>query len=169
MIGRTLLVLAIGGMLLHHAAAQFGGAPGTLPDGSSAGSTDPGAGGAPAGPPPKCQALLAQRDEVQKHGQAIEAANRKKADVRVACGLFRRYIAAEAKMLKMLEADGALCGAPPQTIQQVRDSQGKATQIAKQVCDAAARQSFRYDAPAPAVDDDELRQFRLHPEPRPKP
>ena len=76
---------------------------------------------------------------MQKHGAAIEAANDKKADVKVACRLFRSYIATEAKMLRMLEADGASCGAGAQIIQQVRGSHAKAQQIGKQVCDAAAR------------------------------
>ena len=57
--------------------------------------------------------------------------------MKVACGLFRRYLVAEAKMIKMLEADGASCGAGPQVVQQVRGSHAKAQQIGKQVCDAA--------------------------------
>ena len=99
------------------------------------------------------------RDELQKHGQAIGAANQKKADVKVACGLFRRYLATEAKMIEMLEADGASCGAPAQVIQQVRNSHAKARQIRKQVCDAAQRGPYQYDAPP--IDDDKRRPFRL--------
>ena len=132
---RALLAIAIVGVTVPHAGAQFGGMPG-MP---GSGGPGVGFGGPPAGPPPKCQALMTQRDEVQKNGQAIEAANQKKADVKVACGLFRKYIAAEAKMLKMLETDGASCGAPPQVLQQVRGSHAKAQQIGKLVCDAAAR------------------------------
>jgi hypothetical protein len=130
MMGRALLGIATMGIALQHAAAQFGGMPG-LP------GSGPGFGGAPSGPPAQCQALMSIRDELQKHGEAISAANDKKADVKVACGLFRKYIATEAKMLKMLEADGASCGAPPQVIQQIRGSHAKARQIGKQVCDAA--------------------------------
>ena len=124
------------GATIPYAGAQFGGMPG-MP-----GSGPPGGGfGRPPqqGPPPKCQALLEIREELQKHGEAISAANQKKADVKVACNLFKRYIAAEAKMIRMLEADGAACGAPPQVVQQVRGSHAKAQQIGKQVCDAAAR------------------------------
>ena len=132
---RALLAIGIVGATIPYAGAQFGGMPG-MP-----GSGPPGAGfgGPPQGPPPRCQALLNVRDELQKHGKAIEAANQKKADVKVACGLFRKYIATEAKMIKMLEADGASCGAGPQVVQQVRSGHAKAQQIQKQVCDAAAR------------------------------
>jgi hypothetical protein len=132
---RALLAIGIVVGTIPHAGAQFGGMPGLPGSGGM-----PGGGfGAPAAPPPKCQALLNIRDELQKHGQAISSANQKKADVKVACSLFRKYIATEAKMLRMLEADGASCGAPPQVIQQVRGSHAKAQQIGKQVCDAAAR------------------------------
>jgi hypothetical protein len=122
------------------ASAQFGGMPG-LPGGPPAGVRGGGGFGEPpaGGPPPKCQALLAVRDELQKHGQAIQAANDKRADVKVACQLFKNYIATEAKMLRMLEADGAACGAALQIVQQVRGSHAKAQQIGRQICDAAAR------------------------------
>jgi hypothetical protein len=130
---RALLAIAIVGTTLHHAGAQFGGMPG-MPGGPGAGF-----GGPPAAPPPQCQTLMAVRDELQKHGAAIEAANQKKADVKVACQLFRTYIATEAKMLKMLDANGPSCGVPPQINQQVRGSHAKAQQIGKQICDAAAR------------------------------
>jgi hypothetical protein len=136
MIIRALLAIAIVGVTIPYAGAQFGGMPGMPGSGGGPGG---GFGGAPSGPPPKCQALLAIRDELQKHGEAISTANQKKADVKVACGLFRKYIATEAKMIKMLEVDGPSCGAPASVMQQVRGSHAKAQQIGKQVCDAAAR------------------------------
>jgi hypothetical protein len=147
MIGRALLAIAIAGTMLHHAGAQFGGPP--------------------AAPPAQCQELLTLRDELQKHGAAIETANQKKADVQIACRLFRRYIATEAKMLKMLDTDGSSCGVPAQVNQQVRGSHAKAQQIGKQVCDAAQRGPYQYDAPP--IDDDERRPFRLDPDRRPAP
>jgi hypothetical protein len=128
MIGRALLAVVIVGTTIYHADAQIPGMPG-----------GGGFGGQPAAPPPQCQALLAIRDDLQKRGQAIEAANQKKASVKVACQLFRNYIAAEAKFIKALETNGASCGAPPQVVQQVRGGHAKAQQLGKQVCDAAAR------------------------------
>ena len=139
MAGRGLLTIAILAAALQHAGAQFGGTPG-MPDGPPGEVFQ----SPPSAPPPKCQALTTTRDELQKHGAAIQAANKKKADVRVACRLFRSYIATEAKMLKLLEADGASCGAGPQVIQQVRNSHAKAQQIGKQVCDAAQRPPYQY-------------------------
>ena len=108
---RALLALAIVGSTIPYAGAQFGGMPG-MPGAPGAGG---GFGGPPAGPPPKCQALLSIRDDLQKHGKSIEEANNKKSDVKVACRLFRNYIATEAKMLKMLEVDGPSCGAGPRS------------------------------------------------------
>jgi hypothetical protein len=133
---RALLAAAIVGLTFQHAGAQFGGMPG-MP-----GAAPPGGGGGfgpPATPPPQCQQLLDLRDALQKHGKAIEAANSKKADVKVACRLFRNYIAAEVKMMRALDKSGPSCGVPPQVNQQVRDSHATAQKIGKQVCDAAAR------------------------------
>jgi len=132
---RALLAIVIVGATIPYAGAQFGGMPGLPGSGPPGG----GFGGPPQGPPPKCQALLAIRDEVQKHGNAISAANEKRADVKVACGLFKRYLASEAKMIKMLETDGPGCGAPPSVVQQVRSGHARAQQVGKQVCDAAER------------------------------
>ena len=89
------------------------------------------------GPPPQCQQLLKMREQVQKHGQAINNANKHKADVRLACRLFRTYLAAEANMLKALDTDGAGCGVPAEINQQVKASHAKASQIGVQVCEAA--------------------------------
>jgi hypothetical protein len=149
MTGRVLLAIAILVVALQHAGAQFAGTPG-LPGGSG-------------GPLPQCQALLSIRDDLQKHGKAIEEANAKRADVKTACRLFRTYLATEAKMLRMLEVDGGSCGAGAQVIQQVRGSHAKAQQIGKQVCDAAGRGPRLFDPQLP--DDpqfqDERRMFEL--------
>ena len=138
-IWRPLLAVAIVGVSLQHAGAQFGGMPG-MPGGPGGG----GFGGPPAAPPQHCQELLTYREELQKRGQAIEAANQKKANVKVACQLFKNYIATEAKMLKAIVTNGPSCGVPPQVAQQVKESHARVQKIASQVCEAAAR------GPAPA-------------------
>jgi hypothetical protein len=114
------------------AYGQFGGMPGM-----------PGApgdlGGPRAAPPPACRELLAMRDEVQKHGTAIQKANEKKATVQEACKLFRNFLSAEAKFIKSLEENSRTCGVPPDAIKQAKDGHTKASGIGKQVCDAAAQ------------------------------
>jgi hypothetical protein len=167
MMGRSLFMIAIVGTTLHHAAAQFGGTPG-LPGGPPGGWPGEGFHDPLHTPPPQCRELLALRDELQKHGAAIAAANQKHADVKITCQLFRDYIATEAKLIRMLEANRASCGVLAQINQQARGSHAKARQVGKQVCDAAQRSPFRYDPPL-FFDDDELRPFRLHPDRRPAP
>jgi hypothetical protein len=152
---RALLVIAIVGLAIRDAVAQFGGMPGSGPP--------EGPLGPPQAPPAQCQQLLALREELQKHGAAISAANDKKADVRIACGLFRTYLATEAKMLKLLDSSGPSCGVPKEVNQRVRDTHAKAQQIGKQVCDAARGPQYWYDPP---LDDDTIRPFKLGQEPR---
>lgn len=134
---RALAAAAIVALTLQQAGAQFGGMPG-IPGGPAPGGGGFG-GSPPAAPPPFCQELLKIRDEVQKHGQAIEAANQKRATVQVACRLFKSYLSAEARMLKALVTIGPKCGVPPQIAEQVKGSHATASKVGKQVCDAAAR------------------------------
>jgi hypothetical protein len=134
------LALALAVLPVWPAAAQFGGAPG-LP---GAGGVAPG-GGSPfdapprQGPPPVCQQLISYRDETQKHGLALQEAGKKKSQPDEVCKLFKAFLAAEAKFAKGLEDNSAACGVPPEVIKQVKLGHAKASQIGKQVCDAAAQ------------------------------
>jgi hypothetical protein len=121
------------------ASAQFGGMPGF--SGGPPGDVPGGFGVPPAqsGPPPACRELLAMRDEVQKHGTAIQKANERKATVQEACKLFKNFLGAEARFIKSLEDNTRTCGVPPDAIKQAREGHTKASQVGKQVCDAAAR------------------------------
>src|SRR5215831_14152726 len=96
------LALALAVMPLWPAAAQFGDMPG-MPGGAFS---------APQAPPPACQQLLSNRDEVAKHGQALQAAGQKKAPPDEICKLFKTFLAVEGKMLKGLEEHSATCGVP---------------------------------------------------------
>ena len=79
------------------------------------------------------------RDEVQKHGTAIQKANERKATVQEACKLFRNFLGAETKFIKSLEENTRTCGVPGDSIKQAREGHAKASQIGKQICDAAAQ------------------------------
>jgi hypothetical protein len=120
------------------ASAQFGGMPG-LPGGTPGGVPGFGAPPPESGPPPACRELLAMRDEVQKYGTAIQKANERKATVQEACKLFRNFLGAEAKFIKSLEENTRTCGVPGDAIKQAKEGHDKASQVGKEVCDAAGR------------------------------
>jgi len=83
--------------------------------------------------------LLADRDETQKHGQALQVAGKKKAPPDEVCKLFNAFLAAEGKLIKGLEENSVLCGVPADVIKQVKAGHGKASQVSKQVCEMAER------------------------------
>jgi hypothetical protein len=133
------------------ANAQFGGVPGMpgmvpgMGGGMPGMGGGPGFGGPPAGPPPACQQVLAMRDETQKNATAIRAvtekanAQHKPPDPVVTCKLFKVYLASETKFIKGLQTNQQTCGVPPEVIKQAQEGYGKASEIGKQVCDAADR------------------------------
>jgi hypothetical protein len=137
---RVLSAVAVLAMVSAHTAqAQFGGMPG-LP---GSGMGGPGFGGPPAGPPPACQQLMVMRDETQKNAAAIKAAGEKAAsqhkppDPVETCKLFKVFLATEAKFIQGMTESRTTCGVPPDAIKQAQDGHGKASQIAKQVCEVA--------------------------------
>jgi hypothetical protein len=128
------------------ANAQFGGMPG-MPGMGMPGMGGPGFGAPPpsqpAGPPPACQQLIALRDETQKNASAIHAytdkaaAQHKPPDPVETCKLFKVYLATETKFIRGMAANQATCGVPPDAIKAAQEGHGRASQIGKQVCDAA--------------------------------
>jgi hypothetical protein len=117
------------------------GSPGMSPAPGMSPGTPGGAFSAPQPqePPPACQQLLGNRDEVAKHGQALQAAGQKKVPPDELCKLFKTFLTAESKMIKGLEEHSATCGVPPEVTKQVKAGHGKASQMGKQVCDMAAQ------------------------------
>ncbi len=91
------------------------------------------------GPAVDCQgnlnSLMSQRDAA---GKALQEANKKKADVKVACGLLRNYVGVESKMLKFLRANKAACGVPDNFLQQLAQSHAHSSQMSTKVCQVAA-------------------------------
>src|SRR5262245_42233146 len=122
---------------LGPAWAQVGGAP-RAPASPKAGGASPAA----------CQELARHRDEVAKHGQAIQAASKRKAGADQLCKLLNAFTAAESKMLKAMEERRAACGVSAQVIEQVRAGHGRATQMTRQVCEVAQGQSAGLTVPS---------------------
>jgi hypothetical protein len=139
---RSLVAAALAALVLVvPAKAQLGDTPG-MP--GSPGMIAPsgvslfGAPQSQQGPPPACQKLITYRDETTKHGQALQAAGRKKAPPEEVCKLFKAFLSAEGKMLKGLEENSATCGVPAEVITQVKTSHAKYSQMGKQVCEMTA-------------------------------
>jgi len=61
------------------------------------------------------------RDEVQKHGSAIQKANERKATVQGACKLFKNFLDADARFIKSLEENSRTCGVPGDAIKQAKE------------------------------------------------
>jgi hypothetical protein len=145
---RALLVaLMLAVLPLEAAYAQFGGMPGLpggggmpgMPGGMPEQQGMPGFGAPQQGPPPECQQIMAARDETAKHGQALQGLNKRKGPPEEACKLFKAFVAAETKFVKALEDNSSLCRVPADVIKQVKVAHGRASQAAKNVCDAAAQ------------------------------
>ena len=116
----------------YSAQAQFGGMPG-MPGAPGMG----GFGAPPAAPPAACQQLITLRDETQKNGAAIAAANKRHVDVVEACKLFKAFLSSESKFIQGITENMSTCGVPPQVIKNYHEEHGKAAQMGKQICDAA--------------------------------
>jgi hypothetical protein len=79
--------------------------------------------------------LMAERD---KAGKALQAANKRKVDLKTACGLFRNYVSIENKMLKFLKGAKVQCGVPDNFLKQLASSHAQSSQMSTKVCHAAA-------------------------------
>ena len=142
---RILSVAAVAALVSIPAAnAQFGGMPG-MPGMGMPGTGGPGFGAPPppaAGPPPACQQLIVLRDEYQKNGQALSAANEKartqhKPPDMETCKLFKVFQASQAKFIRGMADNQATCGVPPAAVKAAQEEQGRVAQVAKQVCEIA--------------------------------
>lgn len=88
---------------------------------------------------PECQQkFVSLREGVDKTGKAIQAANKRKAPLQEACGLFRAYIEAETKMIKFMTENKTQCGVPEEVIKNFSASHAKASEMRTKVCNAAA-------------------------------
>src|SRR5215470_14112103 len=68
----------------------------------------------------------------------LQAAGEKKAPPDELSKLFKAFLAAE-KMVEGVQENSATCGVPSEVLKQVKEGHGKATEVGKKVCDAAAQ------------------------------
>jgi len=99
-----------------------------------------------------CEAFSSLRAAAEKDAGAIKAASDRKASREEVCPLFKRFAAAEAKMVKFLKDNQARCGVPPEAVKQSGLNHAKTVQIRNQVCStgpgpAAPRLSDAFSTP----------------------
>ena len=88
--------------------------------------------------PPCVQEFFKLRDDTEKKGMAIKAANERKATPREACQLFGAFVAAQSKMLKYASDNTVWCGIPAQVVDNLKQSIAKMSEVRTRVCQAAA-------------------------------
>ena len=88
--------------------------------------------------PPCVQEFFKLRDEAEKKGLAIKAANERKAPPKEACQLFGAFITAQTKMLKYATDNTVWCGIPPQVVENIKQSVTKISEVRTKICQAAA-------------------------------
>jgi len=88
--------------------------------------------------PPCVQEFVRLREDAEKKGAAIKAANERKASPKEACQLFGALATAQSKMLKFANENGTWCGIPPQVAEQLKLAEAKVSEIRTKVCQAAA-------------------------------
>ena len=77
------------------------------------------------------------REEAEKRGKLLKAASDKHSGPAEACKLIGRFIEAEVKMLKYVEANGARCQIPPQIGEQLSKGHKRNEEMRTKICAAA--------------------------------
>jgi hypothetical protein len=116
-----------------------------------------GGGGGQAGGPPCSEEFLPLRSDAQTKGQAIKAAVDRKADRGEVCKVFRTFVAAEAKVVKFVVANGTRCSIPADAVKVMKTNHGKSVAMSNRVCNAASGPA----APAPPSLSDALGTSRI--------
>jgi hypothetical protein len=89
--------------------------------------------GAPAAPSP-CDGFFPLRDDAQKKGAAIGAAQKRHADRQELCKVVTAFSAAEEKAALFLEKNKGWCGVPDQAISSAKDMHAKTVKFREMVC-----------------------------------
>jgi hypothetical protein len=112
----------------------------------------PGAGA--MGPPPGAQQdpcfrdFMPLREEAQKRGKLIQAAQGRGPTREEMCQLFKNFTAAEAKVVKFVTEHQSACGIPNEVVTKMKADQGQHAKVRDKICSGGAAAG---KAPAPAV------------------
>lgn len=116
------------GMGVHTASAQMPGM------GMQAAPGMPGMGLQAAPAPSVCDNFMPLRDDAQKKGAAIAAAEKRKVDRQELCKVVTAFSAAEEKAALFLEKNKSFCGVPDQAISSAKDMHAKTAKFREMVC-----------------------------------
>lgn len=83
-----------------------------------------------------CDGFLPLRNDAQKKGLAIAAAEKRRADRKELCTIVTRFTAAEATAVQFLEKNKAWCGIPDQAVAMAEANHQKTLKFRKVVCTA---------------------------------
>ena len=78
------------------------------------------------------------RNDAQTKGAAIKTAVDRKAERSEICKAFRTFVAAEAKVVKFVQANGSRCSVPDEAVKVMKANHGKSTAMSNRVCNAAS-------------------------------
>jgi hypothetical protein len=124
------MVLGIGvsavGFGVHGASAQMPGMP--------AAPGMPGMGLQAAPTPSPCNGFLPLRDDAQKKGSAIAAAEKRHVDRQELCKIVSTFSVAEEKAELFLEKNKGWCGVPDQAIASAKEMHAKTVKFREMVC-----------------------------------
>lgn len=74
------------------------------------------------------------RDEAEKRGLALKNGIQKKVTREQACTLMKNYAAAEAKVVKFIQANASWCGIPAEAANSMKANHTRTLQSEKQIC-----------------------------------
>ncbi|HVV42279.1 MAG TPA: hypothetical protein VHC94_14580 [Nitrobacter sp.] len=131
------------------------GAPASFPANGAAPVAGAGF-GAPPAPPPGAEDCMKRftplREEAERRGKLIQAANKRHAPPGEACKLIGEYSRSEYKMLKFVETNQQKCGIPVQVASQIKTNHKGTETLLQKVC-AIAKQAEQRGPAGPSLSD----------------
>ncbi len=85
----------------------------------------------------QCNDFMKLRSDAEQKAGAVRNATQQKSDRKDVCALMQRFTAAEAAVVKFLEANKTWCGVPDQVVQQAKANHEKTLKFRTAVCTEA--------------------------------